>query len=128
MVSPVFVFVRPTTLICSIFILFYIQYSPFKDKLILFTAPDTLFDWIKDELCTYEDEKIQCPKCEEIWNIEEVLERCNLSEDETIFFKRVKEIYTATKTFMQRCYGNLGDDEEIADDDDDDSSNSLFLP
>ena len=93
--------------------------------LILFTAPETLFDWIKDELCTYEDEEIQCPKCEKIWNIDEVLERCNLSEDETLFFKRVKEIYTSTKTFMQRCYGNFRNDEEISNEDDE-SRNSSF--
>ncbi|XP_078312440.1 uncharacterized protein LOC111132199 isoform X4 [Crassostrea virginica] len=66
-----------------------------------FTAPETLFDWMKDEFPNYTDEELQCPKCDRKWDIDEVFEKCNLSEDEEIFFKRVKTLYLCTRSAIQ---------------------------
>ena len=81
-------------------------------------APETLFDWMKDEFPNYTDEELQCPKCDRKWDIDEVFEKCNLSEDEEIFFKRVKTLYLCTRSAIQEfrdLEANIGNGRRIND-------------
>ncbi|XP_078311957.1 uncharacterized protein LOC111137276 isoform X2 [Crassostrea virginica] len=65
-----------------------------------FTVSETLFDWIRETLPGHTDKELHCPKCKGSWDIEEVLEKCNLSEDEDIFFRRVWETCKATGKYI----------------------------
>lgn len=66
----------------------------------LLTVSETLFDWIRETLPGHTDKELHCPKCKGSWDIEEVLEKCNLSEDEDIFFRRVWETCKATGKYI----------------------------
>lgn len=66
----------------------------------ILTVSETLFDWIRETLPGHTDKELHCPKCKGSWDIEEVLEKCNLSEDEDIFFRRVWETCKATGKYI----------------------------
>ena len=56
------------------------------------TAPETLFDWVKEKLPGSGDVELQCPRCSDVWEEEELVEKCNMSEDEKLFLNRVLEV------------------------------------
>nr|XP_022291581.1 uncharacterized protein LOC111102924 isoform X1 [Crassostrea virginica] len=66
-----------------------------------FTVPETLFDWVKDKLPGSGDVELQCPRCSDVWEEEELVEKCNMSEDEKLFLNCVLEVNEKTKKMKQ---------------------------
>ena len=66
----------------------------------ILTVPETLFDWVKDKLPGSGDVGLQCPKCSDVWE-EELIEKCNMSEDEKLFLNRVLEVNEKIKKMKQ---------------------------
>lgn len=55
-----------------------------------FTDPETLFVWTKEKLPGGLHSGLLCPRCPYmLWGIDELVEKCNMSPDEIIFFKNV---------------------------------------
>nr|XP_034335713.1 uncharacterized protein LOC105326182 [Crassostrea gigas]XP_034335714.1 uncharacterized protein LOC105326182 [Crassostrea gigas] len=55
-----------------------------------FTDPETLFVWTKEKLPGGLHSGLPCPRCPYmLWGIDELVEKCNMSPDEIIFFKNV---------------------------------------
>lgn len=65
------------------------------------TVPETLFDWVKDKLPGSGDVELQCPRCSDVWEEEELVEKCNMSEDEKLFLNCVLEVNEKTKKMKQ---------------------------
>ena len=42
------------------------------------TVPETLFDWVKEKLPGSGDVELQCPKCSDVWEEEELIKKCNM--------------------------------------------------
>ena len=66
------------------------------------TAPEILFDWVKEKLPGSGDVELQCPKCSDIWDEEELVEKCNMSEDEKLFLNRVLEVNEKIKKMKNK--------------------------
>ncbi|XP_078323690.1 uncharacterized protein LOC111102924 isoform X3 [Crassostrea virginica] len=66
-----------------------------------FTVPETLFDWVKDKLPGSGDVELQCPRCSDVWEEEELVKKCNMSEDEKLFLNCVLEVNEKTKKMKQ---------------------------
>ncbi|XP_078327240.1 uncharacterized protein LOC111126852 isoform X2 [Crassostrea virginica] len=54
-----------------------------------YSAPDTLFNWIKQFLSGYTEDDIRCPDqaCAQKWDINQIIRQCIMSPDEEKFFK-----------------------------------------
>lgn len=62
-----------------------------------FTSPDSLYEWTKEKLPCGTDKGLLCPRCRRWrWEIDELIEKCNMSQDETIFFKQVASLNERT--------------------------------
>lgn len=59
-------------------------------SLVVFTAPQSLYEWTKEKLPCGTDKGLFCPRCSSFrWEIDELIKKCKMSRDETIFFKQV---------------------------------------
>lgn len=55
-----------------------------------FTSPQSLYEWTKEKLPCGTDKGLFCPRCSSFrWEIDELIKKCKMSRDETIFFKQV---------------------------------------
>nr|XP_034335712.1 uncharacterized protein LOC105324383 isoform X2 [Crassostrea gigas] len=63
-----------------------------------FTDPETLFVWTKEKLPGGLDSGLPCPRCPYVfWGIDELVEKCNMSADEIMFFTNVAILNEASK-------------------------------
>lgn len=63
-----------------------------------FTDPETLFVWTKEKLPGGLHSGLPCPRCPSmLWGIDELKEKCNMSEDEKMFFTNVAILNERTR-------------------------------
>ena len=67
-----------------------------------FTDAETLLKLIKDTLPGTEYTELKCPLCSEVWEEQQLIEKCKMSDDERMFFKRVLEVNRKTKCLKRR--------------------------
>lgn len=73
-----------------------------------FTAPDSLFHYAMKELPCSSDSCLQCPGCkDEVWNVDELETKCNMSPDEKLFFYKVVIINKRTDDLKRRYYDSM---------------------
>ncbi|XP_061169155.1 uncharacterized protein LOC133178475 [Saccostrea echinata] len=65
-----------------------------------FTAPETLFDYTKDAL-TKGEAAVLCPKCNEKWEMTELIQKCDMSMDEKLFLEHQMSLNLMTKMQFQ---------------------------
>ena len=69
--------------------------------LLLFNSPWDTVRFVKEKLPGSGDVELQCPKCSDVWEEEELVEKCNMSEDEKLFLNCVLEVNEKTKKMKQ---------------------------
>lgn len=70
-----------------------------------FTAPDSLYEWTKEKLPCGTDKGLFCPKCRRwCWEIDELILKCNMSRDETIFYKQVASLNERTAKELEKAW------------------------
>lgn len=62
-----------------------------------FTDAETLLKLIRDTLPGTEYIELKCPLCSKVWEEQQLIEKCKMSDDERIFFNRVLEVNRRTK-------------------------------
>lgn len=71
--------------------------------MVFFIAPDSLYEWTKEKLPCGIDKGLFCPQCRRwCWEIDELIEKCNMSRDETIFFKQVASLNERTAKVLEQ--------------------------
>ncbi|XP_056014105.1 uncharacterized protein LOC125676430 isoform X2 [Ostrea edulis] len=65
------------------------------------TTPDTLFAHTRSSLKSG-SVSVQCPECKGKWGMEELIEKCAMSDDETIFFTQLVKLNKATKEMVDK--------------------------
>lgn len=70
-----------------------------------FVAPDSLYEWTKEKLPCGTDKGLFCPKCRcWRWEIDELILKCNMSRDETIFYKHVASLNERTAKELEKVW------------------------
>lgn len=76
---------------CDVFIVGYLS----------FTDTETLLKLIRDTLPGTEYIELKCPLCSTVWEEQQLIEKCKMSDDERIFFNRVLEVNRKTKCLRE---------------------------
>ena len=66
-----------------------------------FTDAETLLQLIRDTLPGTIYTELKCTLCSEIWEEQQLIVKCKMSDDERIFFDRVLEVNRKTKDLLK---------------------------